>query len=325
MERGLVKYEIEEGEVVFDIDRDKETIWATQEEMAKIFNVDRTVIVRHLRNIYKEGELDENRTCAKNAQVQIEGGRKVKRERNLYNLDAIISVGYRVNSKKATKFRVWATSVLKRYVVDGAAVNERRLKELPEAKLAQLEGTLSMVKRLMSKQELEEGEAKGILEVIARYGKTLETIKEYDTGEVPVRFRREGKLRRTMSLMELKNLAENLRGQLNEGGEFGELKDEVKTERFLNSLALDETGKSVPEKAAKLLYYVVKGEPFKEGNRQIAALAFIYFLTINDCQLSANGETKISDRALTALVLLISESDESEKDLMVSLTAKLLE
>lgn len=325
MERGLVKYEIEEGEVVFDIDRDKETIWATQEEMAKIFNVDRTVIVRHLRNIYKDGELDENRTCAKNAQVQIEGGRKVKRERNLYNLDAIISVGYRVNSKKATKFRVWATSVLKRYVVDGAAVNERRLKELPEAKLAQLEGALSMVKRLMSKQELEEGEAKGILEVIARYGRTMETIKEYDSGEVPVRFRQEGKLRRTLSLMELKNLAENLRGQLNEDGEFGELKDEVKTERFLDSLTLDETGRSVPEKAARLLYYVVKGKPFFEGNRQIAALAFIYFLTINDCQLSANGETKISDRALTALVLLFSESDESEKDLLVGLTAKLLE
>ena len=322
MERGLVKYEIEEGEVVFDIDRDKETIWATQEEMARIFNVDRTVIGRHIRNVFKDGELDENRVCVKNAHTAADGKTYLTK---FYNLDAIISVGYRVNSKKATKFRVWATSVLKRYVVDGAAVNERRLKELPEAKLAQLEGALNMVKRLMSKQELEEEEAKGILEVIARYGKTMETIKEYDAGEVPVRFRREGKLRRMLSLMELKNLAENLRGQLSEDDEFGELKDEVETERFLNSLLSDEGGKTVPEKAARLLYYIVKDEPFQKGNRQIAALAFIYFLTINDCHLSAEGETKISDRALTALVLLIAESESPEEELMTSLTAKLLE
>ena len=325
MERGLEIYRVEEGEVVFDIDREKETIWATQEEMATIFNVDRTVIGRHLRNIYKDGELDENRTCAKNAQVQIEGGRRVKRERNLYNLDAIISVGYRVNSKKATKFRVWATSVLKRYVVDGAAVNERRLKELPETKLVQLEGALSMVKRLMSKQELEEGEAKGILEVISRYGNTLSTIREYDAGDIPPIFRKSGKLRKNLTIGEVRNLVENLREQMREGEGFGELKSELAFEKFLVSLESDETGKSVAEKAARLLYFMVKGEPFKAGNREIGALLFIYFLTMNDCQLSESGETKISDRALTAIVLLISESEKSEEELMVGLVAKLLE
>lgn len=321
MKSDLIKYEVEEGEVVFDIDGDKETIWATQEEMAKIFSVDRTVIGRHIRNVFKDGELDENRVCAKNAHMV--NGRLY--EQKLYNLDAIISVGYRVNSKKATKFRVWATSVLKRYVVDGAAVNERRLKELPEAKLMQLEGALSMVKRLMSKQELEEGEAKGILEVISRYGKAVETIKDYDAGAVPVRFVQSGKLRRMLSLAEVKNLAENLREQMGEREEFGELKDEVEFEKFLTSLEGDEAGKSVAEKAARLLYYVVKGGPFKAGNRQIGALVFIYFLTVNDCQLSASGETKISDRALTAIVLLISESEKSEQELMVGLVAKLLE
>lgn len=320
MEHGLVKYEIEEGEVVFDIDREKETIWATQEEMATIFSVDRTVIGRHLRNIIKEGELEEKSICAKNAHMV--NGRIY--EQKLYNLDAIISVGYRVNSKKATKFRVWATSVLKRYVVDGAAVNERRLKELPEAKLAQLEGALDLVKRLMAKQELEEGEAKGILEVIARYGKTVEAIKEYDAGEVPVVFKKSGKFRRTVSLMELKNLAENLREQMGEAAEFGELKDEGKVEEFLKWLELPEAGESVPEKAARLLYYMVNTMPFREGNRQIAGLVFIYFLTINDWHLMENGETRISDRALTALVLLISESKAEEKELIVGLITKLL-
>lgn len=321
MKSDLIKYEVEEGEVVFDIDRDKETIWATQEEMARIFNVDRTVIGRHLRNVIKEGELEEKSICAKNAHMV--NGRLY--EQKLYNLDAIISVGYRVNSKKATKFRVWATSVLKRYVVDGAAVNERRLKELPEAKLMQLEGALSMVKRLMEKQELEEGEAKGILEVISRYSQATENIKKYDEGEVPVVFTKSGKLRRNLTIGEVKNLAENLREQTGASAEFGELKSEAEFEKFLASLEGDAAGKSVAEKAARLLYYVVKGEPFRVGNRQIGALVFIYFLTINDCQLSASGETKISDRALTAIVLLISESDKSEEELMTGLVAKLLE
>ena len=323
--KSLAVYDIEEGEVVFDIDREKETIWATQEEMATIFNVDRTVIGRHLRNIYKDGELDENRTCAKNAQVQIEGGRRVKRERHLYNLDAIISVGYRVNSKKATKFRVWATSVLKRYVVDGAAVNERRLQELPEAKLAELEGALSMVKRLMAKQELEAGEAKGILEVISRYSRVAETISDYDAGEVPVQFTQKGKLRKNLTIGEVRNLADNLREQLGEEKGFGEFKDELRFEKFLARLGSDETGKSVAEKAARLLYYMVKSEPFRAGNAQIGALIFIYFLTANDCHLSSDGETKLSDRALTALVLLISESEASEEELIIGLVVRLLE
>ena len=275
MEHRLVKYEIEEGEVVFDIDREKETIWATQEEIATIFNVDRTVIGRHLRNIIREGELEEKSICAKNAHMV--NGRIY--EHKLYNLDAIISVGYRVNSKKATKFRVWATSVLKRYVVDGAAVNERRLRELPEKKLRELEGALSMVKRLMERQELEEGEAKGILEVIARYGKTLEVISDYDTREAPVRFAKGGKMRRNLTIGEVRTLAENLREQEGEGEEFGELKNEGEFEKFLTGLGEDEAGKSIAEKAARLLYYVVKGEPFKAGSRQIGALLFIYFLT----------------------------------------------
>lgn len=323
MEKGLVKYEVEEGEIVFDIDQDKETIWATQEEMAKIFDVDRTVIVRHLRNIYRDGELDESRTCAKNAQVQMEGGREVKREKKLYNLDAIISVGYRVNSKKATKFRVWATSVLKRYVVNGAAINERRIKELSGEKLESLEGTLSMVRRLMTKTELGDGEAKGILEVISRYGKTVETINEYDDGSATV-FTKAGKMRRTLSLAEVENLAENLREKLNKGEEFGELKDELRMEGFLNSLTSDRMGSTVAEKAARLLYYISSKEPFVGGNRQIGALVFIYFLTINDCHLAEDGETKISDRALTALVLLISESEPKEEELIIDLITKLL-
>lgn len=315
MEKGLVVYDAVEGEVVFDVDREKETIWATQEEIAKLFGVDRTVVVRHLRNVFKEGELEEERVCAKNAHTATDG--KVY-QKKFYNLDAIISVGYRVNSKKATKFRVWATKVLKNCIVDGAAVNERRLKELPDEKLRQVEGALGLVARLIERTELEEGEAKGILEVIARYGKTLETIKEFDSGRVPV-FLGSGKAKlvRNLTIGDVKNLAV----------EFGEFKagEEAKFEQFLARMETEAGGKTVAEKAARLLYYVCNTRPFTEGNREIGAMVFIYFLTINDFRLSEGGETRISDRALTAIVLLISESKREEEELMVGLVTRLIE
>ncbi len=318
-------YQGEEGEIVFDFDKEKETIWATQEEISKIFGVDRTVVTRHLRNIFKSGELSEERTCVKNAHVGIEGGRKVKRTIKLYNLDAIISVGYRVNSKNATKFRVWATGVLKKYMVDGAAVNQRRIGEVSEDKLKELEATLGIVRRLMKKTELEEGEAKGILEVISKYGATVKTINEFEQGRIPAFLGKVGRMRKNLSIGEVKNLAENLREETAARGGFGEIKDEGEMEKFLGSLATDEQGRTVAEKAARLLYYIVNEEPFREGNGQIGALVFIYFLTINDFHLAENGETKISDKALTAIVLLISESDEEDREMIIGVVRKLLE
>ncbi|MBQ6320935.1 virulence RhuM family protein [Candidatus Saccharibacteria bacterium] len=316
MERGVVIYDATEGEVVFDVDKEKETIWATQEEIAQLFNVDRTVVGRHLRNIFRDEELEEERVCAKNARTAADGKTYLTK---FYNLDAIISVGYRVNSKKATKFRVWATRVLKSYVVDGAAVNERRLKELPEEKLRQVEGALGLVARLIEKTELEEGEAKGVLEVIAQYGKTLETIKEFDSGQMPVLLGN-GKTRRAvrgLTIGDVKNLAADF-GEFREG-------EEEKFERFLERLTSEAGGKTVAEKAARLLYYVCNTAPFTEGNRQIGAVVFIYFLTINDFRLAEGGETRISDRALTAIVLLMAESKQEEEELMVGLVARLLE
>ena len=167
-EKQIEIYKVVEGEVVFDVDAQKETIWATEEQVAKLFDVDRSVINRHFKNIYREGELEEKVTCAKNAQVRNEGGRMVRREIKQYNLDAIISVGYRVNSRKATDFRIWATKVLHRYVVDGVAVNKQRLEELDVRKLREIEGALGIVKRLVATSEFNESEAKGILEKIGR-------------------------------------------------------------------------------------------------------------------------------------------------------------
>lgn len=331
MDKRLVIYQAEEGEVIFDVNEGEETIWATQEQIAQLFGVDRTVVSRHLRNVFRDEELEEERVCAKNARTAADGKKYLTK---LYNLDAIISVGYRVNSKRATKFRVWATGVLKKYMVDGVAVNERRVKELSEANLEEIEGTLRMVRRLMEKTELEEGEAKGVLEVISKYGKALETIREFDDGkrlgEERVFFggrQKESvkKQKRKLVSGDIRNLVDNLRDELREGSEFGEFKDEVEFETKLNYLMTEGSGASVAERAVRLLYSVVKERPFMDGNRRIGALMFIYYLTINDFHLSTEGETKISDRALAAIVLLMAESETEEKELMIGLVRKLIE
>ena len=345
-EKRIEIYQGAEGEVVFDVDAEAETIWATYEQMAKIFGVDRTVIVRHVNKIYKDGELIADPTCAKNAQVEgqkptrkkkflvrKEGNRTVRREIDMYNLDMIISVGYRVNSKKATKFRVWATSVLRRYLADGVAVNERRLiamrtrKEVK--KLHDVEDMMALVRRLTTRNELDAGEANGVLEVIARYAGSFKTLKEYDDGHIDLSFmgsrRKKG---RELTVEMCESAVEQLRGSVGGSELFGKRRNKS-FEGSLNAIFQSFGGRelypSVPEKAANLLYFVIKDHPFYDGNKRIGSLLFILFLTLNGCHLTEKGETKISDRALTAIALLIAESEPSEKELIVSLVCRLLE
>lgn len=320
------------GEVVFDVDAENETIWATYEQMASLFGVDRTVIVRHINHIYKDGELQRSRTCAKNAQVRKEGSRMVRREVDIFNLDAIISVGYRVNSKKATQFRIWATSVLRKYLDEGVAVNERRIKALAEKreiqKLRDVEGMMVLVRRLTARNELDAGEANGVLEVISKYAGSFQTLQEYDDGHIDLSFMGRKKKGRELTTEMCLSAVEQLRTSVGGSDLFGK----ERGGSFRGSLAAifqsyngKELYPSVQEKAAHLLYFVIKDHPFYDGNKRIGSLLFILFLTLNDCHLTTNGETKISDRALTAIALLIAESEPKEKGLIVSLVCKLLE
>lgn len=320
MSSGIEIYKIHEGEVVFNISG--ETLWATEEQISQLFGVDRSVINRHLNNIYREGELDERATCAKNAQVRMEGKRQVRREVKSYNLDAIISVGYRVNSRKATDFRIWATKVLKSYVVNGAAINEQRLKELDTEKLHAIEGMLGIVRRLTAVSELSELEAKGILEVISKYSPSFKALEEYDEGRIV--FGDGKKAIKFLDEAECLRIVSQLRTNLHADEKFGNVKNDEFV-KVLNEVCAEDGDASVAKKAGELLYAVIKKRPFEDGNKRIGALLFIVFLTMNDCHLTENGETKISDRALTALALLIAESDPSEKDLIIALICKLLE
>ena len=243
-----------------------------------------------------------------------------------YNLDAIISVGYRVNSKKATDFRIWATRTLKSYIVDGVAINERRLKELDSKKLQEIEGALGIVKRLVAQNELTSLEANGVLEVISKYSPSFKALKEYDEGHIS--FKKTGRAHKSLSPEDCTKMINSLKKTVKGDDLFGKPRGEA----FLSSLgAISQTFDdkdvypTVAEKAANLLYLIIKDHPFYDGNKRIGSLLFIMFLTINNCHLAENGETKISDRALTALALLIAESEPKEKRLITALICKLLE
>ena len=331
LEKRIEIYQGETGEVVFDVDAEEETIWATRAQIAQIFGVTPRNITDHIKHIYEEGELAVKPTRKKNFLVRTEGGRTVRREVDMYNLDMIISVGYRVNSKKATKFRVWATSVLRQYLTDGVAVNERRLKELAlkreVEKLHNVEEMMGIVRRLTTRNELDAGEATGVLEVISKYAGSFKTLKEYDEGHIDLSFMGRKKKSREMTV----EMCESAVAQLRESEGGSDLFGKERGKSFAGSLNAifqsfndAELYPSVQEKAANLLYFVIKDHPFYDGNKRIGSLLFVLFLTLNDCHLTESGETKISDRALTAIALLIAESKPSEKDLIVSLVCKLL-
>lgn len=320
-------YKGAKGDIVFSVDATEETIWATREQIAELFDVTPQNISLHINNIYKTGELAENRTRKKNFLVRTEGNRQVKREVNFYNLDTIISVGYRVNSKKATDFRIWATRTLKSYLVNGVAVNERRLKELDSKKLKNVEDMMSVVRRLITRKELDVGEASGILEVITNYTGSFKALEEFDDGYINLKSL--NKKTKKILTPEICNTAiADLKKSLGAGELFGKMRNDSfygSLNNIYQSFDGVELYKTTPEKAAHLLYFVIKDHPFYDGNKRIGSLLFIIFLTMNDCHLAKNGETKISDRALTAIALLIAESNPSEKGLIVSLVQKLLE
>lgn len=326
MEQGIEIYKVQKGDIVFNVDSEQETIWATQAQIAQLFDVTIPNINIHLNKIYKEGELTENRTIKENLIVQKEGGRSVTRKVKLYNLDAIISVGYRVNSRKATDFRIWATKTLKNYVIDGVAINKHRLEELDSKKLHEIENALGIVKRLVASSNLSADEASGVLEVITKYAPSFKALKEYDEGHIT--FSKGKKAVKSITLENGLEIVNELKRKVKGDELFGKLRGNA----FASTLgAITQTYNnkdlypSISEKAANLLYLVIKDHPFHDGNKRIGALLFVVFLTINDYHLTKNGETKISDRALTALALLIAESNPKEKGLLVALICKLLE
>ena len=319
----FIIYQTEDGQTQIDVRLESETVWLTQAQMAELFETDRTSIVRHINNIYMVEELDRESTCAKIAQVQVEGKRNVKRNIPYFNLDMIISVGYRVNSKRGVKFRQWANSVLKQYLVKGYAVNERIHKE----QIGELRQLVGMLGRTIQNQPvLSTDETNALFDVVVDYTYALDTLDDYDYQRLVVKeITPEEKFHATYdNAMEAIHA---LRDKFGGSKLFGNEKDDS----FKSSIAQiyqtfggEELYPSVEEKAAMLLYLVTKNHSFSDGNKRIAATLFLWFLNNNGILYREDGTKRLADNTLVALTLMIAESRTEEKDVMVKVVVNLI-
>ncbi|MDY2942252.1 MAG: virulence protein RhuM/Fic/DOC family protein [Paludibacteraceae bacterium] len=319
----IVLYKTPDGHTELEVRLQEETMWLTQKQIAELFDTDRTVIVRHIHNIYKTEELEEMATCAKIAQVRQEGKRTITRELPFYNLDMILSVGYRVNSKNATAFRRWANRVLKDYLLKGYAVN-RNIQLQHYTELKQLVGVLE---RMVKQQEkLSGNEAGDLISVVSDYTLALDTLDKYDYQQLEVAdTTNEQKFRATYenAMTAIWSLKEKFGGSMLFANE--------KDDSFKSSIGqIYQTfdGKdlypSVEEKAAVLLYLVTKNHSFSDGNKRIAATLFLWYLANNGILYNPDGSKRIADNTLVALTLMIAESRTEEKDVMVKVVVNLI-
>lgn len=316
------------GDIEVNIDAHNETVWLSLQDISALFERDKSVISRHLKNIYDSHELDRISTVAKNATVQIEGSRKIQREIDYYNLDAIISVGYRVNSKKGVQFRQWANKILKDYLVQGYALNEKKLKE-QSYQIKQLEKTLALIQSVEYDQ-LSQSESSGLLTVLSEYTHSFILLNQYDSDSLNLDHLND-KVTYSIDYLEALGVIKQLKQKLmakNEATElFGNQKDnsfEGLIGNVMQSFAGEYLYPSVEEQAAHLLYFIIKNHPFSDGNKRIGAFMFVWFLEKNKHQLKANGEYKISDNALVAIALLVAQSDPSQKEVIIKLVINLI-
>ena len=322
-ENKIIIYQTEDGQTQIDVRLENETVWLTQAQMAELFQTDRTSIVRHINNIYKVNELDRESTCAKITQVQIEGKREVNRTIPYFNLDMIISVGYRVNSKRGIKFRKWANLILKDYLVKGYAVNERLRKE-QIGELRQLVGMLG--RTIQSQPLLSTDESNALFEVVTDYTYALDTLDNYDYERLSIdKTTKEEPFHATYdNAMEAIN---GLREKFGGSALFGNEKDDSfksSIGQIYQTFGGEELYPSVEEKAAMLLYLVTKNHSFSDGNKRIAATLFLWFLNNNGILYRKDGTKRLADNTLVALTLMIAESKTEEKDVMVKVVVNLI-
>ena len=317
----IVIYQSEDGQTQVDVRLENETVWLTQKQIAELFNTKRPAITKHLKNIYASEELDETSTCSILEHMGNEG--KQTYSTKYYNLDAIISVGYRVNSKNATRFRQWANTVLKQYLIKGYAVNERMRKE----QIGELRQLVGMLGRTIQNQPLlSNDETDALFKVVTDYTYALDTLDNYDYGRLTInKTTEEEPFHATYD-----NAMEAIYGLRDKfGGSvlFGHEKDKS----FKSSIGQiyqtfdgEELYPSVEEKAAMLLYLVTKNHSFSDGNKRIAATLFLWFLNGNHILYHPDGSKRIADSTLVALTLMIAESRTEEKDVMVKVVVNLI-
>ena len=317
---SVVIYQTSDGETSIDVKFQDETVWLSQAQMAELFQKDRTVIGRHINNIFKEGELERETTCANFAHVGNDGDQQYIT--TLYNLDVIISVGYRVKSKRGTQFRIWANKILKQYLLQGYAVNER----IASQKYDELSQLVKVIGRTIQNQEKLTEDSRSLLDVVVDYTYALDTLDRYDYQELKI----EGTTKKEEFHATYDNAMEVIR-ELHEkfGGStlFGNEKDDSfksSIGQIYQTFGGIDLYPSVEEKAAMLLYLVTKNHSFSDGNKRIAATLFLWFLNGNGILYNEDGTKRIADNTLVALTLMIAESRTEEKDTMVKVIVNLI-
>lgn len=318
-------YKLASGKVGLKVKLDKDTVWLTQAQIAELFGTERPAITKHLNNIFESLELKRKSVCSI---LEHTASDSKKYKTLFYNLDAIISVGYRVNSKQATQFRIWATKTLKQYLVKGYVLNQKRLKE-QQKNLKVLSDSVAMIKSKVYLPQLA-GQESELFEIVKTYIDSLRILKLYDDQKLTTnRLKRSVKFNldyetTTRNVNELKqNLVKQDLASDNFGLENGQaLKGLIGaiSQTFDNK----ELYPSIEEKAANLLYFVIKDHPFVDGNKRIGSTLFIFFLSKNNYLFKEKGEAKINDRALVALALLVAVSNPQEKDIIIKLIINLI-
>lgn len=308
---AVILYQNDDGAPAIKVRLENETVWLSQQQIAELFGTTRENITMHLRNVYEEGELSEGATCKESLQVRIEGNRSVRREILTYNLDAIISVGYRVKSKVATQFRIWETDRLREYLVQGYALNEQRLVQL------------GSIVRVLSRSSDEL--VAGVADVLAGYLPGLTLLRDYDEGEVEAQPTATPGW--TLTLAEAREVIRRLATEFPNDALLGrERSDALEgiVTTIYQSFGGEDLYPTVEEKAANLLYLVVKDHPLLDGNKRSAAALFVTFLARNGVLNSDHGSPRISNNALAAITLMVAMSDPKEKDLMIALLVRML-
>jgi death-on-curing family protein len=320
----IVIYQTPDKKVKIDVSLDNETIWLTQAQMALLFSTTKQNISLHLKKIFKEGELRENSVVK---QYLTTASDKKKYQTQFYDLDAIISVGYRINSVRGTQFRIWATDTLRQYLLKGYVVHEKRLLEA-ESKFKELQNAVDFLKQ-KSEHELVAGQEKEILSLLADYSKTLTLLEQYDTEKVVLS--KQGKGKFVLDYSASQKVITEIKKELTSKKEASEFFGQENGEKLKGLMGAiyqtfdkKELYPSIEEKAAHLLYFIIKDHPFIDGNKRTAAFLFVYFLDKNKYLYRETGEKKINDNALTALSLLIAVSDPKEKDKLIKIVTNLI-
>ena len=318
-ENPIVIYQAENGQTQIDVRLQDETVWLNQAQMVELFGRDQSVISRHIANAFKDGEVSEKSNMQKVHNAYSD------KPVALYDLDVIISVGYRIKSKQGVQFRRWATTILKHYLIQGYALNEEKLKAQQE-KLDVLKQAIALVSRLLHNKELSGSDARGILAILEKYSHALTVLDNYDHQRLEIEGTQDSNVpkidyEQAIAQINVWRIQENL------GGLFGNEKDDS----FKGSLATIyqtfggvELYPSIEEKAANLLYFIVKNHSFSDGNKRIAAAIFVWFLQRHDYLYNANGDKRIADNALVAFKLLIAESKPDEKETIVKVIINLI-